>query len=57
MTDLGGHITEDGRFYCRRCDTVDCDWLGVCPHTPDLWVELNPTSDMAKNRRADYEDK
>ena len=36
----------DGGFYCRRCDTVDCEWLGVCPHTPMLWRALrreNPT--------------
>lgn len=45
------HITDGGGFYCSRCDTVDCEWLGMCPHTPDLWCSLNPHSPMAKFRR------
>jgi len=30
----------DGGFYCSRCGEVDCEWLGICPHTPDLWRAL-----------------
>lgn len=33
----------DGGFYCARCDEVDCEWLGICPHTPDLWRALTNT--------------
>lgn len=45
------HVTGGGGFYCSRCDAEDCEWLGICPHTPDLWCSLNPNLDMAKFRQ------
>lgn len=43
---------DGGGIYCRRCDEVDCEWFGTCPHTPDIWITMNPTSEMARYRRA-----
>jgi len=41
---------EGGGIYCKRCDQEDCTWFGVCPHTPDLWLSLNPHSELAQFR-------
>lgn len=47
---------EGSGIYCQRCDAEDCDWFGVCPHTPQIWCAANPTSELAKHRKRVFGD-